>query len=165
MTPNAGYDAGIAKHKRKERLAWTLKGAPLRTKDLKLSAIGALAEGRKLRNSITEKMEKSGINPDEAVIGIVFSEPGLSALIPKFPIVPVIPSSTVEVDIAGRFADKTPIGFFVFIWDKADQKIFGHSRPLIVEDPRSLALNAQALRVFERHLRRVVLCGRKRGVN
>ena len=75
---NAGYDAGIAKRKKKERLAWTLKGAPLRTKNLELSAIGALAEGRKLRDSITEKLNKSGINPEEAIICIVFVEPDLS---------------------------------------------------------------------------------------
>jgi hypothetical protein len=157
LTPNAGYDAGIAKHKKKERLAWTLKGAPLRTKDLKLTAIGALAEGRKLRDSITEKLERSGINPEEAIVCIVFAESDLSALIPKFPIVQLIASSAIEVDTAAKFADKTPVGFLVFLWDKGDQAIFGHARPLIVEDPRSLALNAQALRVFERHLRRVVL--------
>jgi hypothetical protein len=154
---NAGYDAGIAKRKKKERLAWTLKGAPLRAKNLELSAIGALAEGRKLRDSITEKLNRSGIDPAEAIICIVFVQPDLSALIPKFPIIGVTQSSAIEVDIASKFADKTPIGFLVFIWDKEEQKIFGHSRPLIVEDTRSLALNAQALRVFERHLRRVVL--------
>jgi hypothetical protein len=132
---NAGYDAGIAKRKTKERLAWTLKGAPLRGKDLKLSAIGALAEGRKLRDSITEKLKKSEIDPEEAIICIVFVEPDLSALIPKFPIIGVTLSSANELDIAAKFADKTPIGFLVFIWDKEEQKIFSHSRPLIVEDP------------------------------
>ncbi len=156
MTPNAGYSAGIAKHKKKERLAWTLKGAPLRSKDLKLTAIGALAEGRKLRDSITEKMRNSGINPEEAIVAIVFAALDLSALVPKFPILHPVPSSAAEVDIAAKFADKAPIGFMVFIWDKEDQAIFGHSRPLLV-GPRSLALNAQALRVFDRHLRRVVL--------
>jgi hypothetical protein len=163
MTPNAGYDAGIAKHKKKERLAWALKGAPVRSKDLRLTTIGALAEGRKLRDSITEKLDKSGINPEEGVVSIVLAEPDLSAITPKFPIIPHAPSWEIEIDIAEKFADKTPIGFLVFIWDKADQKIFGHARPLIVEDPRSLALNAQALRVFDRHLRRVVLGGRTHG--
>jgi hypothetical protein len=154
---NAGYDAGIAKHKKIERLAWTLKGAPLRSKDLKLSTIGALAEGRKLRDSITDKLSKSGIDPSEGLVCVVFAKPDLSAISPKFLIVQVAPDAAAEIKEAARFTDKTPIGFLVFVWDKQDHKIFGHARPLIVEDPRSLALNQQALRVFERHIRRVVL--------
>jgi len=154
---NAGYDAGIAKHKKKERLAWTLKAAPLRSKDLKLTALGALAEARKLRDSITTKLANSGIDPEEAVICVVFAKPDLSALVPDFPIVPLTPAPATEAKHAAAFADKLPIGFLVFIWDKEDKKIFGHARPLIVENPRSLALNAQAARVFDRHIRRVVL--------
>lgn len=157
MTPNAGYDAGIAKRKKKERLAWTLKGAPLRSKDMKLSAIGALAEGRKLRDSITEKLKRDGIDPEEAVVCVAFAEPDLSALVPNIAVIRIVPSTAAELEIVAAFAEKTPIGFLVFIWDKTDQKIFGHARPLIVEDPRSLTLNEQALAVFDRHLRRVVL--------
>jgi hypothetical protein len=154
---NAGYDAGIAKHKKLERLAWTLKGAPLRSKDLKLTTIGALAEGRKLRDSITEKLSKGGIDPNEGLVCAVFAKPDLSALVPKFLIIQVTPEPAAEIKEAARFTDKTPIGFLVFVWDKQEEKIFGHARPLIVEDPRSLALNQQALRVFNQHIRRVVL--------
>jgi hypothetical protein len=157
MTPNAGYNAGIAKRNKKERLAWTLKGAPLRSKDMQLTAIGALAEGRKLRDSITKKMRASAIDPDEAIVSIVFAHSDLSALNPRFLAVPVKASTAAEIEGATSYVDDLPIGFLVFVWDKPEQKIFGHARPLIVEDPRSLALNEQALRVFERHLRRVVL--------
>lgn len=154
---NAGYDAGIAKHKKKERLAWTLKAALLRSKDLKLTALGALAEGRKLRDSITTKLAKTRIDPEEAVVCVVFARPDLSALVQKFPIVPLTPAPATEAKHAATYAGKLPIGFLVFIWDKEEEKIFGHARPLIVEDSRSFDLNAQAAAIFEQYIRRVVL--------
>jgi hypothetical protein len=157
MTPNEGFNAGIAKRKTKERLAWALKGAPLRSRDMKLSPIGAVAEARKLRDSVTEKLRKSAIDPEEAVVTVVFAKPDFSIISPKFHTVPVTPSSEREFEMAAAHADEIPIGFLVFVWDKEDHKIFGHARPLIVEDPRSLALNEQAVRVFDKYLRRIVL--------
>ena len=147
MVPNPGFNAGIAQRKAKERLAWTLKGAPQRKKDLRLTVIGALAEGRKLRDSITAKLRHAEVDPEEGVVYIVFAEPDLSALITPFVKVPIDPAPKTEIEHAGNFAAYLAIGFLVFVWDKADGSIIGHKRPLIVEDPRALEYNDYALKL------------------
>jgi hypothetical protein len=156
MVPNPGYEAGIKQRKGKEQLAWRLMGAPLRKKDLRLTAIGGLAEGRKLRDSITAKLQQAGINPEEGIVYIVFAKPDLSAWSPQLVQVPIQSAPEKEIKHAGDFAAYLPIGFLVFVWDKADERILGHARPLIVEDPRSLEYNEQARKLAERAILRQI---------
>jgi len=148
MTPNEGFAAGIATRSRKERLAWSLKGAPLRKRDLRLTPIGAVAEGRKLRDSITAKMVNSSLDPKDSAVFIAFALPDLSALSPLSAqtLVPIEPDPDKEIQIAAANAANIPVGFVVLVRDEGTG-FFGHVRPLLI-DVRSLALNEQALRVF-----------------
>jgi hypothetical protein len=148
---NPGFAAGIAQRSKAKRLAWALKGAPLRKKDLWLNAMGAIAEGRKLRNRVTQLMKAAEQDPADAMVFTVFAEPDLSKLVPELAHLPVLDRGS-DFEILERNADKLPIGFLVFVWDKTDpgRPIFGHARPLIVQDPRSLALNGKALELYAR---------------
>jgi hypothetical protein len=89
-------------------------------------------------------MKKRGANPEDAVVYLVVAEPDLSAVVGAANL-PVNPAS--DYKLAGTNSDKLPIGFLVFAIDREDpqQPIFGHVRPLIVEDPRGPRLLATVL--------------------
>jgi hypothetical protein len=126
----------------------------MRKKDLRLNALGGIAEGRKIRDRITALMTREGLNPGDAVVLCVFAEPELSLQV-KLPL-PV----ELSVDGAGDLAQivanegKLPIGYLVFVVDRQDPQrpIFGHARPLIVSPP-GIELNDRALRAYTHILR------------
>ena len=152
--PNPGWAAGIAQRSRAKQLAWALKGAPLRKKDLRLSAMAGIAEARKVRDRVTALMTEADANPEDAMVFCAFAEPDLSALVPRLAYLPVKNGSN-DLALAADNIDKVPIGFLIFVWDRQDpqQSIFGHARPLIVEDPRGIELNARALKAYERKIK------------
>lgn len=150
-TENAGWAAGIGQRSRAQQLAWALKGAPMRKKDLRLNALGAVAEGRKLRDRITALMIREKLNPEDAMVMCIFAEPDLSALVGELLYLPVKSKGTLaEVKTVERHADKLPVGFLVIVCDANDTRkpIYGHARPLIVEDPRGPLLNELALHTY-----------------
>ena len=144
--PNAGYAGGIAKRSKARRLSYALKGAPMRKKDLRLNAVTGIAEGRKLRDRLSEKMKKASANPGDGMVFCVFAEPDLSALAPGLAELGVTNGAS-DLNLIMRFKDKLPIGFLVIIRDAGDSKqpVYGHALPLIVEDERSINLNEFAL--------------------
>jgi hypothetical protein len=158
--PNPGFNAGIGQLSKAGRLARALKGAPLRKTDLRLNSVAGIAEGRKLRDRVTGLMRERGANPDDAIVACVFAEPDLSALIPQFAKLGIT-NGPSDLALATQFVNKLPIGFLIFMWEKepgtTKGNIFGHVRPLIVEDTRSLDFNSKALDWMERWIRREVL--------
>jgi hypothetical protein len=151
---NQGFAAGIAQRSKVQRLAWALKGAQkLRKKDLKLNALAAIAEGRKLRDKVTLLMTEAHADPMNAMVFCVFAEPDLSALVPELAYLPPGDDSK-DMGRLKKNAEKLPIGFLVFVRDTQDPKkpIFGHARPLIVEDPRGPLLNELALHSYTRKI-------------
>ncbi len=157
--PNAGYAGGIGKRSEVIRLSYALKGAPLRKKDLRLNAVAGIAEGRKLRDHVSELMKKAKADPADAMVLCVFAKPDLSAAQSAEM---GLTNGASDLAIATKFLSALPIGFLVFVWDRKDpqKSIFGHARPLIVEDPRALKLNEQALdRASERIKNRLMKIG------
>jgi hypothetical protein len=153
--PNPGFAAGIGQRSRKQQLAWALKGAPVRKKDLRLNSLTGIAECRKVRDNVTALMIKAGADPGDAMVLCAFAEPDLSALVPALAWLKVQHDST-DLQLAAQFAGKLPVGFLIFVVERADtaRPIFSHARPLIVEDPRGLELNAKALEAFGREIRK-----------
>lgn len=157
-TDNPGFAAGIGQRSPVKRLAWALKGAPMRKTDLRLTALAGIAEGRKLRDRVTSQMLDANANPADAVVICLFAEMDLSSLAPGVPLAELAVDGTSDIALATRFADKLPIGFLVLVVDRSDkeQPIFGHARPLIVE-ARAVQMNEDALarlmRVIENELR------------
>jgi hypothetical protein len=147
---NPGYAGGIAKRSGVMRLAWALKGAPVRKKDLRLNALSAIAEGRKLRDKVTGLMLDAGATPEDAIVLCVFAKPDLSAVLPNFAEFGINNGPSDFALVKGHVNDQ-PIGFLVIVIDRQDpqQCIFGHARPLLVEG-RGLELNEKALRAYER---------------
>jgi hypothetical protein len=145
---NVGYQAGIKKRSRPLQLAWNLKGAPQRKKDMRLNALAGVAEGRKLRDKVTQLLTDAEANPEDAMVFCVFAEPDLSALVEKKPKPLGVTNGASDLKLASDFVDKLPIGFLVFVWDRnaPQQPVFGHARPLIVEDARGIALCDVALK-------------------
>jgi hypothetical protein len=148
---NPGWAAGIGQRTRVKQLAWALKGAPMRKKDLRLNALTGIAEARKLRDRVTALMTSADANPEDAIVLCVFAEPDLSAIDPKLAELG-IKNGASDIALALQHPDKLPIGFLIFVVDRQDphRAIFGHARPLIVEDPRGPELNERALSAFER---------------
>ncbi len=146
---NLGWAAGIGQRSRVKQLAWALKGAPMRKRNLRLNALAGIVEARKLRDRVTALMTQADANPEDAMVFCVFAEPDLSALVPEVAFLPV-KNGTSDITLAAKHPDKLPIGFLVFVWDRTDPQkaVFGHARPLIVEDPRGIALNAEALQAY-----------------
>jgi hypothetical protein len=160
--PNPGFAGGIAKRSPIQRLAWALKGAEqLRKKDLRLNAMAAIAEGRKIRDRVTAMMRNAGAAPEDARVYCVFAEPDifaeqsddvaaiLSGLDDESPIPGRarlrVQNGASDIKLATKFMDKLPIGFLIFVWDRNDwardvpeKFVVWSIRPLIVEDmPRN----------------------------
>lgn len=125
------------------------------TDQMVLASSMAIAEGRKLRDSITAKLqaESPPIDPEDGVVVIVFAKRDFSELNTEFFEIPVNSPLEIEIKAATKHAGETPIGFLVAIRDQNERKLFTHARPLIVEDPRALALNERAYRVWDKTLR------------
>lgn len=156
MANNRGYEAGIGQVSAAKRLAWALSGAPLRKKDLKLTPIGALAEACRLRQAVTDKCRAWGVEPNDIVVAPIFADSRLSQLVPRLYVMPVECDTAKQIKVVSANATNTVIGMLVFVWDRESQNLFGHARPLIVNDPRALSLNAQAVRVFGKHIQRAI---------
>lgn len=151
---NPGWAAGIGQRGTVKRLGWALKGAPARRNDLRLSPLSAIAEGRKLRDRINTLMSEAGADPGDAMVFCVFSEPDLSEMVPEVAHLPVN-GGLGDLRLIEKHPYKLPIGFLVFVLDRGDpqQPIFGHARPLIVQDPRAIAMNQTALEAYARKIK------------
>lgn len=160
--PNPGWAAGIGQSSQVQQLGWALRGAPPRKKDLRLNAISAIAEGRKLRDRVTVSMRNVGADPADARVYCVFadsqafaelnpiSDPDLTALdiihVPMLARLRVANGAN-DVKLITKFADKLPVGFLIFVWDRNDPKPpIWSIRPLIVEDHRATTTIAAAMR-------------------
>jgi hypothetical protein len=129
----------------------------MRKKDLHLNALAGVAEGRKLRDKVTRLMLEAEADPADAMVMCVFAEPDLSALVPKVLYLPPVPKVANEIAMAASVADKTPIGFQVWMADKSDPEninVLGHYRPLIVENKRGLLLNAFAFELYKEKIQK-----------
>lgn len=161
---NPGWAAGIGQRSRVQQFGWALTGAPSRKKDLRLNALSAIVEGRKLRDRITAWMRNEGVDPADARVYCVFTDsdafkapdvtdPYLSDLdVEHVPALARLEAAEGARDLAlvTRFADKLPIGFLVFVWDRNDWKqLIWSIRGLIVENHGATTANAAAMR-FER---------------
>jgi hypothetical protein len=151
---NPGYMGGIGKRSEARKLSYALKGAPMRTKDLRLNAVSGVAEARKLRDRITEMMRDREANPEDAMVYLVAANSDLSGGLDARPV--GVTNGPSDMALVKRFMDKLPIGFLVFVWDREDEKqpIFGHARPLIVEDKRAISMNERALNTVANTIKR-----------
>ncbi len=140
----------------------------MRRRDLRLTAIGAIAEGRKLRDSISKKMKSLDMDPEDALVEILFAKPDLSGIRMKPVTVSVLQSAFSELEAATLHAESLPIGFLVAVWERAvpgtpDGLVWVHPRPLIVEDPRSLLISNLAAGIREKEILQTLIAARTAG--
>src|SRR5437870_9482918 len=69
-----GNEASREKRSKAEDVAWALKGGPKRKKEMKLTAMHGVWEGRKLAVSLAAKMSKAGLKPSDAVVSLAFTD-------------------------------------------------------------------------------------------
>jgi hypothetical protein len=126
----------------------------MRTKDLRLNAVAGISEGRKLRDKLTALMLNADANPEDAMVYCVVASPDLSGGLDARPV--GVTNGPSDLALAKQVMDKLPIGFLVFVLDKADpeEPVFGHMRPLIVEDQRAIKLNQRAFDTTVRAIKR-----------
>lgn len=175
---NPGFAGGIAKRSAVQRLAWALKGAErLRKKDLRLGAMAAVAEGRKLRERVTDLMLRAGAEPEDARVYCVFVEKEAFAELPVGADAETIDSfldaprpvpklarlrvndEVQDIKLAGKFATAIPTGFLIFVWDRNEwarndprQSVVWTIRPLLVEDNRATGMNSYAMRLEKKRI-------------
>lgn len=101
-------------------------------------------------------MQRENLEPEAAMVLCIFAEPDLTALaVPPLLYLPVKSKGALaEMEAVKGHADKLPVGFLVFVWDTNDPKkpVYGHARPLIVEDRRGILLNELALHSYTRKI-------------
>jgi hypothetical protein len=154
---NAGYAGGIGKRRKGIRLSFALAGAPVRKKDLRLNAVGGVAEARKLRDRVTGIMQDHDAKPGEALVYLIVANPDLSGGLDTREV--SISNGPADLELLQHVTGKLPIGFLVFVRDAKDKKqpVFGHARPLIVEGAdgeRSIAMNERALNAVNNAIKR-----------
>jgi hypothetical protein len=142
---NPGYAGGIAKRSDARKWSYAMAGAPKRQKDLRLTAVTGIAEARKLRDRVSERMKKAEAEPGDAIVLCVFAKWDLSAVAGVAEI--GVENGVSDLKHIRKFMENLPIGLLVIVRDVKDKKqpVYGHSLPLIVEDQRSLAMNDAAL--------------------
>ena len=134
--PNPGWAAGIGQRSRVQQFGWALTGAPSRKNDLRLSALSAIAGGRKLRDRVTAWMRNEGVDPADARVYCVFTDSDAFAMpdatdpyltdldVEHIPTLARLKATDGAGDLALEtgFADKLPIGFLIFERDRNDWK-------------------------------------------
>jgi len=145
--PNAGYAGGIGERSKARKWSYAMTGAPKRQKDLRLTPVTGIAEARKLRDRVSERMKKAETQPGDALVLCVFAKWDLSKLVGAAEMEVESENGVADVKHIRKFLAARPIGFLVIVRDVNDTKqpVYGHALPLIVEDTRSLALNDEAL--------------------
>lgn len=145
--PNAGYAGGIGERSKARKWSYAMTGAPKRQKDLRLTPVTGIAEARKLRDRVSERMKKAEAKPGDAIVYCVFAKWDLSEIAGTAEIEVESQNGAADLKHMRRFLENIPIGFLVIVRDVKDKKqpVYGHTMPLIVEDSRSITLNEVAL--------------------
>jgi hypothetical protein len=144
--PNPGYNTGLKKRSKLERLAWAWKGAEASLKvaaqERKLSPMQAVHEGRELSETISRKLFQNGISRNDAKVGLAFAKPDnvhkLAALV-------IFETPDPNADSNDLIAMRenlrnVPVGFLVWVIDRKNRDAEGripfisHARPLIFKD-------------------------------
>lgn len=135
---------------------WTKEGNVLRSikagrqrqEDARLSPIVGVAEAIKVRDKVTANMIQQSLDPLDARVYLVFSEPDLSGLFGERLYVP--PNAALDTKMVRtlrRAEGKLPLGLLIYLVDKSNPEqyeLLGQKRPFIVNDARGPALLAIA---------------------
>jgi hypothetical protein len=141
MTPNPGFEAGIDKTPKVERLAWAWKGAKQKVKERRLNALQAVTEGRELSDDCSEKVVKAGGNPRDVGVLLVFANPenlGKTAETVVFQHGDVN-SDSLDLKAVGKNLRNVPVGFVVCVLGRENGLYITSARPLLL-DARALSL-------------------------
>jgi len=150
-----GYKAGIKKASKAERLGWALKGSPRRTAEKALTVVQAVAEGRRLAQTMAEKLKAAGLPVADGGICAVFGNANLSkSEHGGFP----VSNDKSDLQIIQKFQSWNPLGYLVFVLDRENKQFIGHVRPLRLDKPSLRLLEtelektqAEALRNMPSH--------------
>jgi hypothetical protein len=136
---NEGFQAGLAKRSKVERIAWAWKGAERRTIEKRLNPMEAIVEGRKIADGNAAKLAKHGIAPKDTATFLVFAErENLGKLAQHGVEVFLSPDKQADahdLTAAGRHILHVPIGLVVCVLDREKRNFIAHARPWILQDP------------------------------
>jgi hypothetical protein len=145
-----GYKAGIKKASKAERLGWALKGSPRRTEDKPLNVVQAVAEGRRLTQTMTEKLKAAKLPAGDGGILVVFGDTHLTKSdCAAFP--PADDASDLKT--IKKFQTWSPLGYLVFILDREKKNFIGHVRPLRLDRASLRLLEAALAKVQDQALK------------
>jgi hypothetical protein len=143
MTPNKGFDAGIAQRSPAARLGFTLKGAPRRQKDKIMRPNEAVFEARKLSIDLAGKLQKKGLAAKDCVVSLVFAQRNnlgkLAEPVELFRY-PVPNMDSLDLMAVHRHTRHIPVGVIVMVLDREAKELIGDARPWIVSDAGAVKL-------------------------
>jgi hypothetical protein len=135
-----GYKAGIKKASKAERLGWALKGSPRRAAEKALNVVQAVAEGRRLAQTMAEKLKAARLPAGDGGICAVFGNADLSkSEYVGFP----VSDDKSDLQIIQKFQTWIPLGYLVFVLDREKKQFIGHVRPLRLDESALQHLEAQ----------------------
>ena len=145
-----GYKAGIKKASKAERLGWALKGSPRRTSEKSLNVVQAVAEGRRLAQTMAEKLKAAKLPKGDGGICVVFGNRDLTnSDYTGFPQL----DDTADLKIIQKFQNWAPLGYLVFVLDREKKAFIGHVRPLRLDKPSLRLLEAELERAQDEALK------------
>src|SRR5882762_7513273 len=137
MAPNPGFEAGLRKRSKLQRLAWAWRGAEKNAKERRLNPLQAIYEGRELSDSISNKLAKNSISRKDGAVAVVFAKRDsigkLAGCVVFESLDPHADSKDLEA--ARKHIMDIPVGFLVCILDRPNKNFISHARPLRLEDP------------------------------
>jgi len=138
MVPNAGFEAGLGRKTKVQRLAWAWKGSKSVRKERRLNPLQAITEGRELANTYADKIAAAGGKRRDVVVHVVFATPeDLSKPAPNSP-VPLLPedphADSNDLEAVRENLRNVCVGFVLHVLDRGNSTFISSARPLILED-------------------------------
>lgn len=148
MIANAGYDAGLNKRSKVERLGWAWKGARHNAVEKRLNSLQGVHEARKTVDDNEAKLRKGDIDPKDAktYTVLIFARASNLGKLAGYKVFTSPDSSADGEDLktAQKYMSHVPIGLVVGLLDRRKKKHIVHFRPWILEDPALKVLDSVA---------------------
>ncbi len=153
MVGNAGYEAGLEKRSKAERLGWAWAGAykPKKAVERKLNPMQAINEGRELTRTLAAKLKEEGIRAKNLGVMVVFAQKdnlgrkaGVVSLDPSDP-----KADSNDLEAMKKHFHDVPVGFVVCILHRKEKNFIAHFRPLILQHAPLKLLEAMVAEVAD----------------
>lgn len=136
MVPNPGFNKGLKKRSKVERIAWAWMGAEKKAVERRLNPMQAVTEARKLATSLAGKLAAKKISPNDVGVYLVFAEPDNLGKVAGEPVLFKSPdphADSSDLEAVSKHFSHIPVGFVIAVLYREEKKFIVHARPLRME--------------------------------